>query len=294
MRKTICAITIAILTMYAGAGLYSDETVICPARWIGPEDTSATILSLFTTPYNAHTCHMGYYPGNGIMRPLITWDLSNLPSVDIEIVTANLTLYANQVVQGGPDYTVEVYGVLVDYAEMYCTWTNLDTTTLWGVPGMVGGSDVEAAPVKTFEWPYLTTPIVVDLKDAVQNWADGTWDNNGVLLKFADESDSTGPYYSITTNGSLVGQSGVIEVTYRVSDVDVSDTDVNTGIQFTSFPGYYYNIYWSETMNNWELANTIIATDYQTTWVDSGDTGRSPFLSPGVTKRFYKIENAQN
>jgi len=294
VRRLMHFVAITILLMCVSVCLYADETVVCPAKWIGPEDTCATILSLFTTPYNAHTGHMGYYPGNGIMRVLLTWDLSKLPSIDIEIISANLTLNANQVVQGGPDCTVEVYGVLVDYAEMYCTWINLDTTTLWDVPGVVGGSDVDATPVKTFEWPYGTTTIVVDLKDAVQNWADGTWDNNGVLLKFSDESDSTGPYYSIATNGSLVGQSGVMEITYRVADVDVSDTSVNTGIQFTSFPGYYYNIYWSEDMNNWEPANTILATDYQTTWVDSGDTGRSPFPGPGVTKRFYKIENAQN
>lgn len=75
---------------------------------------------------------------------------------------------------------------------------------------------------------------------------------------------------------------------------EVTDITTCAALQFESFPGTRYAIYWSEDMTSWSLAETVVATEYTTTWVDSGDTDRSPYNSTGVKMRFYKIEIEQN
>jgi len=195
-------------------GAEDTGTTAAPPLWIGPDDSSASLIERYGGPYNAHTGHMGYYPDNGIMRFIINWDLDTIPD-DLEIVSASLNLTtSSQVVQGSGSHTVEIYRIVGAYAPMYCSWTNKDTTTLWDVAGAVGGSEIDTAPFTTFDWPWGTTSVDVDITDAIKNWKDGTWDNYGVLLKFSDES-TNGPYYSVQTNGSSTGQSGVVDVVYE-------------------------------------------------------------------------------
>ena len=188
-------------------------TTVAPSLWIGPDDSSASLIELYGAPYNAHTGHMGYYPGNGVMRFIINWDLDTIPD-DLEIISANLNLNCSQVVQGSGSHTVEIYRIVGAYEPMLCSWTYKDTTTLWDVAGAVGGSEIDTAPFTTFDWPWGSTTVDVDITDAVKNWKDGTWDSYGVLLKFSDESTS-GPYYSVSTNGSSTGEPGAVDVVYE-------------------------------------------------------------------------------
>ncbi len=119
------------------------------------------------------------YVGNGdlgITRPLLEFDLTNIPSSST-ISSANITVLNTQV-WSAQTPVVEAHRITQDWDASTVTWTT--KPEIGGVDGSITASNSTG--------PYSWNIPITDL---VQDWYDGTQDNYGVALKYADENLTT-------------------------------------------------------------------------------------------------------
>ncbi|MHC4714722.1 MAG: putative Ig domain-containing protein [Planctomycetota bacterium] len=132
-----------------------------------PNDNFATMAS----------AHLQYITQD---RQLHKFDLSSIPAGST-INSATLSIYAYQVTDGVEQ--VRVYRIITPWVVDEATYIIATSSTSWGVPGLEAGVDYDATIIDTSA--TVTGPMWVDLDIAslVQDWVDGTYANEGVLLR---------------------------------------------------------------------------------------------------------------
>jgi len=285
-----CFLLLLILCIDASA-----TTGIAAAQPYSGIGRSTLIAKGKTEPYGPAYWYTGYigYSNPYVYRTLITWDFSNVPQ-EAQVDTATLWLKGSVGARAGSPDTAEIYRIKVPYVPETATWFKRNASDYWDTGGLIGGADVDTAPIASFSWPADFNLITVDITSAVQNWVDGTWNNYGAVIRYVDENDSeTGPKLGFATNGNEIETCPVILIIYTVPAPAVESLEQHLSISFPSAIGYDYRIKWSTDQVNWGIADTVTAVSDTTTWTDRGGPGRTPSTWSDAGKRFYDVEVVQ-
>jgi hypothetical protein len=149
---------------------------------------------------------IGSVSTTGVYRTLIKFSLTGIPSGAM-ITSASLMLYMNEA-HSNVSNTCKVYRQKRAWTEAGATWNKYDGENSWGTAGGFGEADCEqteigSAAYTSGEAAGWKTMALTAAK--IQEMIDGTFTNNGFLLKMVTEDSS---YYShrssdYTTDTSL-------------------------------------------------------------------------------------------
>lgn len=132
-----------------------------------------------------------------IYRSLIKFDLSSIPTNAV-VSSAVLSLYCTTD-RASNARTYRVFRTLRAWTEAGVTWNKYDGTNNWGAVGGFDATDCEQTDIGTRD--FTATETVNEYKDfpltasAVQAMIDGSFTNNGFLLK-VDTENNDGYYFS--------------------------------------------------------------------------------------------------
>ena len=147
-----------------------------------------------SVPNTADTANLdiGMYHTSQLIRSLVHFDLSSIPST-ATVTSAVLKIYDSGGDFSNNDTTGRAYRVRSRAWTESGTWNNYDGTNAWGTAGCDNTStDREATDIGNWSMPAAETAGYKDVTlttAKVQEWIDGTFANNGLLLK-ADKEDS--------------------------------------------------------------------------------------------------------
>ena len=192
---------------------------IDPTETIQPEDgKDAGIYSKYYNNNYGNSDHFSvfyydeyiggyYYSRHG--RTLIEFDLSSIPS-NADVTSATMDLYCYYITGDG---TVYIYRVLVDWVEDQVTWNERKSGVSWATPGCNSvGNDREGTAIGS-KYVSSTGWNSFDLDaDKVEEWINGSFSNNGMVLK---ESSFN------------------VNINFRSSDYGDSSTDPKITITYT-------------------------------------------------------------
>ncbi len=205
-------------------------------------------------------------------RGMFRFDLSSIPP-GTTITSGTLYLYR---ILGTGSGNVNVHRIINDWTEgtapcngtvgMVSNWNQRAAGTNWTTAGGDFDSNVEAS---TFVSTTTYTTHTWDIKNLIQNWVNGVYPNNGLLIKHADESAynqitfATREYTGTANDARLV-------ITYNPSKVKTWTGNVSTD--------------WLEAAN-WSPAGV---PDYDTVIVPSSPSGdRFPVLSGPISNNIH-------
>jgi hypothetical protein len=187
-------------------------------------DKDTAIRSSFSTyNYGAdNNVYTGYLIGT-VRRGLFLADLSSIPSGST-ISSATLSLYLRSIASG--DNTVSGYRSKRAWLEGTgtgnatgdgATWATYNGTNSWQTAGGMGANDAESdaitARATTVAEGVGSKAFTLDTAK-VSGWVDGTFANNGLLLKSGTEdSASNCSWYSAEHSTSSLRPSWVVEYT---------------------------------------------------------------------------------
>jgi len=146
-----------------------------------------------TTNWGAENNYVGEAVGftGYIRRTLVKFDLSSIPSNAI-IDSATFSMYC--VTDGSNNArTFRIYRQLRDWVEMEATWIIWKTGSSWSTAGGFSASDCEAT--ETANRSMTSTETLNEYKlwtmsvSKIQSMIDGSFTNNGFLIKADTESD---------------------------------------------------------------------------------------------------------
>jgi hypothetical protein len=132
-----------------------------------------------------------------VARTLMKWDISSIPAGST-ILTAELSMYCFQNQSGGA-ITINAYRLLQPWEEGVLqnqdrlndtppssSWTDYGFGEPWDAPGAGGANDRDAAIVASASGTGIGW-YVWDMTSAVQNWVDGVWQNEGIVMQASNE-----------------------------------------------------------------------------------------------------------
>jgi len=130
---------------------------------------------------------------------LLHFDLSAIPS-GANVLEARLEIYANG--WGGADATIELYRVLRNTSMCQATWNVAQTGNAWAIPGCGDTTtDRAAVPEGSVTTSGVNRWYSYNVLNLVQNWVNGTWPNNGVLLR-TDTNTAAQFYFASAQDGT--------------------------------------------------------------------------------------------
>jgi len=202
-----------------------------------------------TTNYGAdQTAHLQYSTQD---RQVHRFDVSSIPS-SATVNSATISFYVYSVTGGTP--AVACYRVLTQWDEMQATYNNRLTSTAWGTPGLLSGTDYAATAIGTATVSAAGW-VSYDITSTVQGWVNGTYANQGVMYK---ETSAGHCYTRMSEYTTDTTQRPKLVVTYTPGSSPLSITT-------TSLAGGEVGIAYSQT-----LAATGGTTPY--TWaISSGN-----------------------
>jgi RHS repeat-associated protein len=163
---------------------------------------------------------------NSAARSLIKFDLSSIPA-DATIVSASLSLWTSQDLSD-TDTAVDVYRLKVPFSESQSTWNQAATGASWQTAGASGANDRESAAigsVSILSNEPLNQEKQISLDPAkVQEMIDGTFTNNGFLLKTSGELNDRFSYISSDSSSSLASQRPKLVIQYTSPSVTPTPT----------------------------------------------------------------------
>lgn len=121
--------------------------------------------------------------GTEDIKALVRFDLSALP-VGTRITSATLSLYNYAHASSANGGTVSVYPVSRSWIDSQATWNQASAGNNWAAAGMQSGTDYRTSPVTSIT--IDTTSGVwrdFDATAIVQGWIDGTFPNNGFVVR---------------------------------------------------------------------------------------------------------------
>lgn len=147
-------------------------------------------------------------------RSLLAWDLSDIPT-ESTIVNAELRLYNAAMWVPNVARSVSVHRLTRGYT-MNATWNRYDGASAW----TAGGGDFVSVPVSSVtlatRYQWYSWPVT----GLVQGWIDGSFPNDGMLVRAADETieDSYVGFYS--AEYTPAGYGPTLVVTYVPPEQD--------------------------------------------------------------------------
>lgn len=159
-----------------------------------------------------------------VSRALIKFDLSPIPSTAI-ISSATLTITPESD-RSNNARTLSVYRQKRAWVETEATWNIYSTGNNWQTAGGFGANDCEQTSIGHVSISASQTVNVgVDISltaSAIQEIVNGTWTNNGFLLKVDTEANDQFVYYSSGAATASYRPKLVIEYTVPVNGVPVT------------------------------------------------------------------------
>lgn len=154
----------------------------------------------------APTTATGYYGftaiagGSNAARPILRRnDVDNLFAEPVDILKANVQLYASTDTTASPAQAVAVHEVAATWREGDVTWNQRQAAQPWAAPG----GDFRSPAVSVT--PSITGPPgyrSFAITSAVQAWVDGERVNDGVILKYDNEAAGTTQVFSSVDSGA--------------------------------------------------------------------------------------------
>ncbi|MDJ0793003.1 MAG: DNRLRE domain-containing protein [Woeseiaceae bacterium] len=129
-----------------------------------------------------------------LLRTLLQFDLARLP-VGARVLSAELQLNLEQSL-GAAD-TVSVHRITRSWSENGVTWISRDGSTDWSTPG----GDFDPSPAGSFTADAIGF-VTVDIRRLVQEWADGTAENHGLMLLSPSASGDNQKTYVSSDDGA--------------------------------------------------------------------------------------------
>jgi hypothetical protein len=146
---------------------------------------------------------------------LLRFELPPIPTNAI-VTHASLQLYAPG--WGGSDMTVDAYRILRTVNLCQATWNQAQQGNDWGTPGCNDTfTDRGAAPESSVPMALSFPWCILDLTGLVQDWANGSLANNGLLLRAASLM-STSMFRFASVQNETVYLRPKLVITYRVGD----------------------------------------------------------------------------
>ncbi len=140
----------------------------------GAEGKDSGVSSLFPiTNYGNNSTFFNAGRSIAIVRAYIEFDLSSVPE-NARITDTDLMLYHGDT-SGTTNFSVGAYKVTESWLENTITWNNQPTSS----SNVEYSNNITAGNTEWESW---------DIDALVQSWLDGTFTNNGVVLKATDES----------------------------------------------------------------------------------------------------------
>ncbi len=236
---------------------------------------------------NYGNCDLTYVQSGGSTdRALYQFDLSSVPSSAV-IISANIRL--TKVSGDDNPHNLSMHRITSSWTEGTgacdpghgntndVSWNNSTTGTPWGT---VGG-DFDSTPESAVS-VATNNPYDWNVKDLVEEWLAGNFDNYGVLLKFANEAESGSKVFASRENSTTANRPQLL-ISYTVpnytADVIATDVECNGGndgtIQITSPVGgsgtYEYRI----NSGTWQTSGSfvnLVAGSYQVEMRDANYT----------------------
>jgi hypothetical protein len=162
---------------------------------------------------------LGLNNPNHLNRALLRFDISELPSSKIKVDKAELTLMTDSTSYGG-GATVKIYNITDSWVPYAASWNWRTSSNAWSNPG--GGGDYSAntitAGAATINLPASST-VTISLDPAtVQGWMENPATNYGMLLKSADEMN-TSNYCEIYSSGAAIpANRPMLKVSYYTTE----------------------------------------------------------------------------
>ena len=161
-----------------------------------------------------------YYSIRG--RALIRWNLDSIPAGST-IISATMSIYCNRDDYGIDTMTIQAYPLLQPWIEgtqdtvdrnldnpPSCCWIEYGNNTPWDLPGADAPTDRSFVAISSTTGSG-TGWYRFNLTNAVQNWVDGLWDNNGLILISSNEAANDLKYFY----PSEAPTAPELEVTYK-------------------------------------------------------------------------------
>jgi len=168
-------------------------------------------------------------------RQLHKFGLSQIPS-GATINSATFSFYVYEISSGTP--TVNIYRVIKHWEEMEATYNDAETGVAWGTPGLQSGVDYDGTVIDTSA-PVTTTGWVdLDIAALVQDWVDGTYANEGVMLRLSSNGHLK---TNMSEYADVQGQRPKLYVTYTTG---AAPLDITT----TSLPDGEVDVAYSQTL----------------------------------------------
>jgi hypothetical protein len=150
---------------------------------------------------------VGSFASYGVIaRALIKWDLSSIPQGST-ITSAEMSLYCHQNYAGGA-ITINAHRMLRDWIEgtldsqdrllenpAASCWIEYGNGEAWDQAGAAGPGD-RAAAVLASTTNSGTGWYTLNITAAVQNWVDGSWANDGLILISPNENTDSLKYFA--------------------------------------------------------------------------------------------------
>ncbi|MBC7233776.1 MAG: DNRLRE domain-containing protein [Chloroflexi bacterium] len=179
--------------------------------YIGAEDTYIYQYEPDKTNSSASLLKVGYKQQNAA---LLRFDLSPIPP-NAPISQATLYLYAAG--WSGADSTLGVYYITRTVTLSQATWNRAQDNNPWGSPGCNDTtSDRRALPESTVQTAGIRRWYGFNLTSVVQGWADGSLENNGVLVRTMYPA-FTGTFQFTSAESSTPDLRPKLVITYRIA-----------------------------------------------------------------------------
>lgn len=116
---------------------------------------------------------------DGVAKGLLRFDLTGILPKNVEILAANLKLYADA---GGPAMTVNLHPLLRPWSEAAATYNLAATGQAWAQPGGKPGQDWASAPGSTLTLPPAAGVVTANVLSMVNAWVQDPASNYGLVL----------------------------------------------------------------------------------------------------------------
>jgi len=163
------------LSLQQGVGGYAGAE----DTWLDPDNPNSNYAT-------AVTAHLQYGTTD---RQLYRWSLSSVPT-GARINSATVSIFASNNWSTSPK--VDLFRVLTHWDVAQTTYNNRLNGTPWGAAGMLSGTDYATPAVYTTGNCGTLGWISFDVTTLVANWANGSYANEGLMLKL----NSSGHLYT--------------------------------------------------------------------------------------------------
>jgi len=166
--------------------IYGDYQQMPPESiWPITADTILNSINPDTNYYSAQSNFAQLYNLSFDFRSILLADLSSIIPHSVPI---NAKLWIYNFAHSG-SASISIHKILVNWIETQATWNNRITSTTWGSPGGLSGTDYESSPDDTIVIDTNDVWYSFDITSSVSSWLNESSPNLGLIL--IDNSNNT-------------------------------------------------------------------------------------------------------